>query len=120
MGAPETSLSHLASVQHGVVTRGDLASLGFGRRQIERRAADGRLVRVHQGVYAVGHAALSREGRWMAAVLACGEGAVLSHRSAAVCWGCADREDLVPHVTARTVCARRGSWRTAGVSRRRT
>jgi hypothetical protein len=36
----------------------------------------------------------------MAAVLACGEGAVLSHRSAAVCWCCADREDLVPHVTA--------------------
>jgi very-short-patch-repair endonuclease len=100
MGARETSLSQLASLQHGVVTRGDLASLGFGRRQIERRAADGRLVRVHRGVYAVGHAALSREGRWMAAVVACGERAVLSHRSAAVCWGCADREDLVPHVTA--------------------
>ena len=100
MGAQETSLSRLATLQHGVVTRGDLASLGLERRQIERRAADGRLVRVHRGIYAVGHAALSREGRWMAAVLACGEGAVLSHRSAAVYWGCADREDLVPHVTA--------------------
>jgi hypothetical protein len=100
MGARETTLSQLASLQHGVVTRGDLASLGFGRRQIERRTADGRLVRAHRGVYAVGHAALSREGRWMAAVLACGDGAVLSHRSAAVCWGCADREDVVPHVTA--------------------
>jgi very-short-patch-repair endonuclease len=54
---------------------------------------------VHRGVYAVGHAPLSRERRWMAAVLACGEGAVLSHRSAALCWKLARGDDPVPHVT---------------------
>jgi very-short-patch-repair endonuclease len=49
----------------------------------------GRLHRVHRGVYAVGHPVLTRDGRWLAAVLACGEGAVLSHRSSAALWGVA-------------------------------
>ena len=57
-------------------------------------------MRVHRGVYAVGHAALSREGRWMAAVLACGAGAVLSHHSAAVCWAISSPREPVCHVTA--------------------
>ena len=74
MSAQETSLSRLASRQHGVVVAQRSRGAGLIPRQIERRAADGRLCAVHRGVYAVGHAALSREGRWMAAVLACGDG----------------------------------------------
>src|SRR3954451_9513663 len=54
---------------------------------IDRRLAAGRLHVIHRGVYAVGHPRIPQEGRWLAAVLACGHGAVLSHRSAAALWG---------------------------------
>jgi very-short-patch-repair endonuclease len=73
--------------QHGVVSSRQLASLGFSRRSIQHRIARGRLHRVMRGVYAVGRPELTRRGFWMAAVLACGPGAVLSHRSAAALWG---------------------------------
>jgi very-short-patch-repair endonuclease len=73
--------------QHGVVTRAALLELGFGSRSIEHRVASGRLHLVSPGVYAVGRPELTPRGRWMAAVLACGDGAVLSHRSAAELWG---------------------------------
>jgi very-short-patch-repair endonuclease len=73
--------------QHGVVTRADLLGLGFGHRSIEHRVASGRLHPVAAGVYAVGRRELTPHGHWMAAVLACGDGAVLSHRSAAELWG---------------------------------
>jgi very-short-patch-repair endonuclease len=73
--------------QHGVVTRTQLEALGFSRRGIEHRALSGRLFLVSRGVYAVGRPELTPHGRWMAAVLACGDGAVLSHRSAAELWG---------------------------------
>jgi very-short-patch-repair endonuclease len=76
----------LAGEQHGVVARRQLEELGLGRRGIEVRLCAGRLHRLYPGVYAVGHEALTREGRWMAAVLAGGPGAVLSHRSAAALW----------------------------------
>jgi len=99
-GTSDAVIARLAAAAHGVVDRPSLLAAGLSRREIERRCERGTLIGVHRGVYAVGHTALSREGRWMAAVLACGERAVLSHRSAAVCWGFADREDLVPHVTA--------------------
>jgi very-short-patch-repair endonuclease len=58
-----------------------------GERQIEHRLATGRLFPLHQGVYALGHLAIPRQGRWMAAVLASGPGAALSHWSAAALWG---------------------------------
>jgi very-short-patch-repair endonuclease len=77
----------LARAQHWVVTRRQLLALGFDSRSIEHRLKTGRLHRVHAGVYAVGRRQLTRYGRWMAAVLACGDGAVLSHRSAAALWG---------------------------------
>jgi very-short-patch-repair endonuclease len=77
----------LAGRQHGVVARRQLLGLGFNAREIEHRVARGRLHPVMRGVYAVGRPQLTREGRWMAAVLACGGGAVLSHRSAAALWG---------------------------------
>jgi predicted transcriptional regulator of viral defense system len=73
--------------QHGVVTRAALLELGFGSRSIEHRVASGRLYLISPGVYAVGRPELTPRGRWMAAVLACGDNAVLSHRSAAELWG---------------------------------
>ena len=73
--------------QHGVVTRANLLALGFSRRGIEHRVGSGRLHLISPGVYAVGRPELTPYGRWMAAVLACGEDAVLSHRSAAELWG---------------------------------
>jgi very-short-patch-repair endonuclease len=66
--------------------------LGFNARAIEHRIAKGRLHPVWRGVYAVGRPALSRHGRWMAAVLSCGEGAALSHESAGALWGIRDAE----------------------------
>jgi hypothetical protein len=60
---------------------------GLTQDAVKRRISAGRLHRIHRGVYAVGHSGLSHEGTWMAAVLACGAGAVLSHRSGAELWG---------------------------------
>ncbi len=73
--------------QHGVVARRQLLALGFNAREIEHRVARGRLHPVMRGIYAVGWPQLTAEGRWMAATLACGEDAALSHRSAAALWG---------------------------------
>jgi very-short-patch-repair endonuclease len=80
-------IAELASQQWGVVSHVDLIVLGVTRRQIEHRLAQGRLVRIHPRVYAFGHARLTQQGRWLAAVRACGPGAALSHRSAAALWG---------------------------------
>jgi very-short-patch-repair endonuclease len=82
----ERAIAALAARQHGVVTRAQLRLLGLKESAIDRRVAAGRLHRLHRGVYAVGHRVLSRHGRWMAAVLACGGGAALSHASAAALW----------------------------------
>jgi very-short-patch-repair endonuclease len=76
----------LAGRQHGVVARRQLLELGFNAREIEHRVARGRLHLVMRGVYAVGWPRLTTKRRWMAAVLACGEGALLSHCSAAALW----------------------------------
>ena len=76
----------LAARQHGVVSRPQLLELGLGPQAIKHRVAKGRLHRVAWGVYAVGRPQVTREGRWMAAVLACGDGAVLSHADAAALW----------------------------------
>lgn len=80
-------IAELAERQHGVVVRRQLAAYGVGREAIETRLRSGRLHRLHPGVYAVGHRAVSIQGRRMAAVLASGSGAVLSHASAAALWG---------------------------------
>jgi hypothetical protein len=70
--------------QHGVVDLDQLAELGLGARAVQKRAAAARLHRVFHTVYSiVPPTLLRREGWWMAAVLACGHGAVLSHLSAA-------------------------------------
>jgi very-short-patch-repair endonuclease len=82
----------VAARQHGVVTGAQLVARGLSRDGIEHRARRGRLFRVHRNVYAIGSPILTREGRWMAAVLACGAGAALSHESAAALWRIRDRE----------------------------
>jgi transcriptional regulator with XRE-family HTH domain len=79
-------LATLAARQHGVVGRLQLIDAGWSGGAIEKRIRSGRLHRLYAGVYAVGHRVTSREGRWMAAVLASGPDAVLSHWSAAAFW----------------------------------
>jgi Protein of unknown function (DUF559)/Transcriptional regulator, AbiEi antitoxin len=83
----DAAIADLAEEQHGVISLGQLVELGLAARSVDKRAAMGRLHRIHQGVFAVGHRLLSPDGYRMAAVLACGPGAVLSHRSAAALWG---------------------------------
>jgi very-short-patch-repair endonuclease len=86
-----------------VLTRVDLLGLGYSRPEIEQRLHNGRLHRISNGVYAVGRPELTPHGRWMAAVLVCGEGAMLSHRSAAELWGIG-REGNTIDLTVRRKC----------------
>ena len=79
----DSRLGKLADRQHGVVARSQLLELGFSAQAIRTLVARGRLHRRSPGVYAVGHTRLTAKGRWMAAVLGCGPGAVLSHLEAA-------------------------------------
>jgi very-short-patch-repair endonuclease len=81
------TIAALADDQYGVVARRQLLALGVGNRAIGDRLAGGALITLHRGVYAVGHRRLRIEGRWLAAVLAAGPGAVLSHRDAAALHG---------------------------------
>src|SRR5688572_17986915 len=80
-------IAAIATAQHGVIARRQLDELGLAAGAITRRISAGRLIKLHRAVYAVGHARLTLRSRWMAAVLACGPDAVLSHRSAAELWG---------------------------------
>jgi hypothetical protein len=80
-------VAELARRQHGVASHAQLVAAGLAPATIQRWLREGRLHRLYKGVYAVGHAVLTRQGRWMAAVLACGPGAVLSHRDAAMLHG---------------------------------
>lgn len=82
----DAAVARIASRQHGVVTSAQLAQAGIDKDGVAWRIRSGRLHRLHRGVYAVGHRSLSRRGRWLAAVLAAGDGAVLSHTSAAALW----------------------------------
>jgi very-short-patch-repair endonuclease len=82
----DAAIASVAARQHGVLSAQQLYSLGLSSSAVGGRVAAGRLHRIHRGVYAVGHPNIGNEGRWMAAVLACGGGAVLSHWSAAHLW----------------------------------
>jgi predicted transcriptional regulator of viral defense system len=83
---PWLRVAEVAAAQYGVVSFAQLRAVGLGRGAVEKAVRGERLIRLHTGVYAVGHRVLRIEGRRLAAVLACGEGAVLSHRSAAAHW----------------------------------
>jgi Protein of unknown function (DUF559) len=96
----DAAVADLARRQHGIVSRDQLLGLGLGADAVDWRVKRRRLHRVHRGIYAVGHLSLTRNGRFMAAVLACGEGAALSHFSAAVLWGMVRERKWPIHVTA--------------------
>lgn len=83
----EFEIAKIAARQHGVIAVGQLRAVGIDKSGVARRVRAGRLHPLHRGVYAVGHAAPSEASRFMAAVRACGEDAVLSHISATVLWG---------------------------------
>lgn len=87
LSTPWLEVAELAARQHGVLSVSQLLSHGVGRGAIKNLAATGRLHRIYRGVYAVGHKRISVDGRFMAAVLACGDRALLSHRSAGGLWG---------------------------------
>jgi very-short-patch-repair endonuclease len=92
-------IAAFAADHHAVASHGELRELGLGARAIEYRLAIGRLHRKYKAVYAIGHPLLTREGRWRAAVLACGKTAVLSHWDAAAHWGLMPARGRLIHVT---------------------
>jgi predicted transcriptional regulator of viral defense system len=94
------AIGRLAVAQNGVVALEQLERLGLSRRAIHDRERAGRLHRIHQGVYSLTPSVMTQRGRFMAAVLACGPGAVLSHRSAAYLWGLVDKWEEPIDVTA--------------------
>jgi len=96
---PDARVAALAAEQHGVVSTHDLRACGLSGTAVTRRVRHGRLHRLHRGVYAVGHPATTRQARFMAAVLACGIRACLSHFAAAALWGFLRWEDRLPDVT---------------------
>ncbi len=83
----------IARRQHGIVSRAQLLEAGLSTAGIKRWLASGRLHRIHRGVYAVGHTLISQEGRWLAAVLACGPGSYLSHGPAGQLSGIVPRRE---------------------------
>jgi very-short-patch-repair endonuclease len=101
-GTVEEVLARIARKQHGVVTRAQLLDAGVSSDEIKWRLREGSLIRVHRGVYRVGHKAPSVEARYHAAVLACGDGAVLSGEAAGYLWGLLKGTAPPPEVTAPT------------------
>ena len=102
LGTVERKLAALADLQHGVVTRAQLLNAGVTLAAIKARVRSGALLREHRGVYRVGHRAPSVEARYLAAVLACGEGALLSGRPAAYLFGVLKGAAPKPEVTGPT------------------
>jgi very-short-patch-repair endonuclease len=98
----EQELGQMAAAGHGVVTRAQLLRAGITAAEIEQRLRTGALLREHRGVYRVGHRAPSIEARYLAAVLACGDGALLSGRAAGHLLGILKGGAPAPEVTAPT------------------
>jgi very-short-patch-repair endonuclease len=82
----DRAVSEVAKQQHGVISRRQLLALGMSDRAVDGRVGRAQLHQVFRGVFVFGSRRISSKGRWMAAVLASGEGAVLSHRSAGRLW----------------------------------
>jgi very-short-patch-repair endonuclease len=101
------TLGALVRRQHWVVTREQLLAFGYTNSAIRHQVARRRLHVVHRGVYAVGRRELTREGLFIAAVLACGDGAALSHDSAAMLWGIRPAPPGAPEVTVPNARRRR-------------
>jgi predicted transcriptional regulator of viral defense system/very-short-patch-repair endonuclease len=99
----DEAIGELASRQHGVVSLQQLRELGLSRHRIEARVETKRLYRLHRGVYAVGHEALTPKSHFIAAVYACGPGSLLSHRAAGALQGLLDATAVI-EVTAPRGC----------------
>lgn len=95
----DEAIARVAACQHGNIARRQLRALAIGIGSIQHRQRCGRLRRVHAGVYAVGHGALSLQGRIAAAILAMGNGAVASHATAGALWEIGDFALDPIHVT---------------------
>jgi predicted transcriptional regulator of viral defense system len=104
----ERELTTLAARQHGVISLGQLLAAGLSTRTVRRRVEAGRLCPVHRGVYLIGAGPLGIRGVWMAAVLACGKEALLSHRSAAALWGLQRPDPALVEVTSASTRTRPG------------
>ena len=102
---PNHAVVAVATAQDGAISRRQLLDLGVTPAAIKWWVKTRRLHRIHRGVYALGHPVLSLRGRWIAALLACGPNAVLSHRSAGVAHGLIEDDQRVIDVT--TPCGRR-------------
>jgi hypothetical protein len=98
----EQRIARIAARAHGVVTRVELLEADISTDEIAHRLRTGSLIAGFRGVYRVGHKAPSVEARYMAAVKACGEGALLSGLSAAWLWGLLRGPSPPPEVTAPT------------------
>ncbi|MBA3839825.1 MAG: DUF559 domain-containing protein [Thermoleophilaceae bacterium] len=98
-GGADAHIARIAAAQRGLVTRDQLLAAGLGRGAVAHRLTSGRLHRLHRGVYLVGHPVAPTLAHELAAVLTCGEGAILSHRSAAVVWELLRPTDGPEHVT---------------------
>jgi very-short-patch-repair endonuclease len=96
---PDVAVARRAAEQWGVVSLAELRRCGLTGDAVAHRVRKGHLHRVHRGVYAVGHANLPPEGRWLAAVKACGPGAVLSHVAAGALWGIVAWDGRDPEVS---------------------
>jgi predicted transcriptional regulator of viral defense system len=99
-GTADRIIGRIAALQHGVVTRAQMLSAGVSRRSIARRLDKGSLIRVHPGIYRVGHRAPNILATFIAAVYACGDGAVLSGRAAGHLLGLVKSSPPEPEVTA--------------------
>lgn len=95
-------LAQIAQRQHGVVTRAQLLDAGVSPAGIQRRLGKGVLLSVYPGVYRVGHQAPSIEASYLAAVRACGDGALLSGRAAGYLLGLLKGRPPPPEVTTPT------------------
>jgi very-short-patch-repair endonuclease len=95
----ERAIVAIAERQSGVVSRAQLRRLGLSDRTITRRIEAGWLIPILNGVYAVGHRPRTLRGWHCAALLAAGERAALSHRSAGAHWGMTKAPGR-PHVIA--------------------
>jgi very-short-patch-repair endonuclease len=99
LAKPDQIVSRIARRQHGVVRLDQLLWAGVSSKGVTRRVRAGHLHRLYRGVYAVGHTDLKAEGRWLAAVFACGPGAALSHASAAHLWKLSPTSPPTIHIT---------------------
>ena len=95
---PDLKVALLAAEEWSVLSRDELRLCGLSRSGISTRVRRGQLHRLHQGVYAVGHKNVPLEGEFLAAVKACGPGAVLSHYAAAALWEMLDWDARHPEV----------------------